>query len=283
MEWRPGSNRYRAHIPGGRFYLYAFTDGSFVTVNTQTNVFDVHYDWYTASEICVKNTTNAHSVYTKLTKLAKMEDDLGLTYTTIELPPNATSSAAYTSHLGLADAPTKGIRLTAEDEMVLTKLGYSVYFNQDDGYMYYKSKEKVVFYPNNTAHYIVAKNLKIVKTIEAMLQWLSNNKQTPLNVPHSSSGTIVPKGTPGSADSYSAEMPKGQKIGTMFEGIFLSAGFYWDEAQAKYVDSEGNWINIHPYPASTVSVGGAVKEFPNLPALANFIQQAKVNGSLKKK
>jgi|FAXJ01.1.fsa_nt_gi hypothetical protein len=191
---------------------------------------------------------------------------------TTPLPPPSPSKAVYKAHLGLNKPPAHTIRLTEEDEQIMTGLGFEPTMLGSD--VWYKHKtigDIVKFFPNDVAKIMFIKtnnSVVITKTppngIEKALAWLQANYSGATKSPIAS------------APQTSAS---GSKAGAMYEKYLVNKGFSWDAATGKYFQTGGEMghtdtIKIAPFPKSTFSDGntGETKTFGSLPALANFLK-----------
>ena len=183
------------------------------------------------------------------------------------LPPNATSKVAYKVHVGIDKPPTHTLRLTVEDEQLMSNAGFEVKMvGTDPWYIHKQTGDTVKFYPNNLAKIIfINTNNKVVvsKTIDDALAWIKEKFSAAV----------------GSTSPISAQPPstKGQKVGGMYEKIVADAGFVWDDTQGLYVNPNHNndTLLVKPFPNSTLTYGhsGAKSIFTSLPQMAVALQK----------
>lgn len=177
------------------------------------------------------------------------------------LPPNATSKASYKAHVGIDKPPTHTLRLTVDDEQLMSGAGFEVKMvGSDPWYIHKQTGDTVKFYPNNLAKIMFIKtNNKVVvtKTIDDALAWIKDK--------FTSTGSTSPISAP-------PPSVKGQKAGGMYEKIIADAGFVWDEASGAYINPDHNndTLLIKPFPKSTLTYGhsGAKSIFTSLPQMA---------------
>ena len=186
------------------------------------------------------------------------------TQTTAPLPPPANSKAVYKAHLGVNKPPAHTIRLTSEDEQIMTGLGFEPKMVGSDVWYIHKTiGDTVKFFPNDVAKILFIKtnnSIVITKKIEEALAWLQSSYAGATKSP------IVAAPHPGTA---------GSKAGAMYEKYLADKQFSWDAATGKYFHvSSGDTIKIYPFPKSTFYDGntGEQKTFGSLPALANFLK-----------
>ena len=182
----------------------------------------------------------------------------------IPLPPPSHSKAIYTAHLGLNKPPAHTIRLTTEDEQIMTELGFEpTMFGSDLWYKHKTIGDVVKFFPNDVAKimFITTNNKVIVtKKIGEALTWLQS---------HYAGATKSP--------IAAAPLPsiKGSKAGAMYEKFLSDKGFVWEPDAGRYVNANTlDIITISPFPKSEIYNTATHKEqtFGSLPALANFLK-----------
>lgn len=202
-----------------------------------------------------------------------------------QLPPNATSSAAYEVHSGLSYAPPTTVRLTKPDEDAIVKIGFNPKLIH--GMVWYIHKgtgDTVKFYPNNSAKVLFNSGkfasklsgsgskppIVITFTIPKMLQWLqqkytSETTVSPISEP-------APKATPEKSSTTSASAGQGGiNPGSLFNPQIQAAGFKWDQSTGTYIDGS-NSLLIKPNRSSLLYFGdGQMKQFKNLPELIAYL------------
>lgn len=296
MGWRQKSSSqyYKAYFSGAkRFQMYAFNDGTYLCTFNDTNAYKLFDKWNDCFNYCKSATDNAveYPDYNAAKEL--ISKSLGLPTTSTpkpsvkpsvpqsqpssvtptayspfgkELPPNASSKAIYTAHVGISIPPKNSIRLTKEDENTLTNIGFSPKIvGNDVWYIHNPAADTVKFYTNNQAKIIfVGQNSQptVTMTIEKMLAWLPTKYNT---------GGKSPLTSPTSSQISQAG---GSKAGSMFEKTITDAGFAWNPAKMNYSDGSSE-IVIDPYPKSTIkklNSGEILKTFNNLPSLASYLK-----------
>jgi hypothetical protein len=305
MVWRPSSRYYKAYFAGSkRFYLYAFSAGTFLTTFNDSNGFEVFSFLNNALEDCyaktstaipnpkaeegksyiglpLGNTPNASSVppvsntasptpnVLPFGAFMKGNPPIGMTATQSSLLANSPSKASYSAHVGINTPPKHTIRLTVADENMIKDIGFiPKMVGKDVWYIHQKTNDSVKFYPNNIAKAILVDKStitpQITLPIDQMLPWLHKN--------FDASTTKSPTNTP--ATTTTNVMSGGKKAGSIFEKWITNAGFKWDSIGNVY--SDGDYIiNISPYPASIIrriSDGFILAQFNNLPSLGNWLK-----------
>lgn len=179
------------------------------------------------------------------------------------LPPNATSQSAYKVAAGIDKQPNHTIRLTTQDEAIMTAAGFEPKMvGTDPFYIHKQTGDAVKFFPNNIAKILFLKtNNKIVvtKKIDDALEYIKTKFSA-------GAGAVSPISQP-------AVVSKGSKAGSMYEKILTDAGFEWEPNNGIYVSKHNNdTIEIRPFPKSKVTTADGIKTFGNLPALAAFLK-----------
>ena len=253
----------KAITPSGKKYkvIHAYTGGQedweFGSFNQAYNFINHNFGALTqVTDKSVKATIGATGV----------SPQIFAQQSTAQLPPPATSKAAYTVHAGIDKPPTHTIRLTTEDEGIMTSIGFEAKMvGTDPWYIHKQTGDTVKFYPNDTAKILFLKtNNKVViskPSIVEALAWLKE-KYT------AAAGAISPIAQP-------ASTAKGSKAGAMYEKMLLDAGFQYDQNTGTYIQAQnGDSIEIKPFPKSTFldSSTGQSKTFGSLPALAQFVK-----------
>ena len=186
------------------------------------------------------------------------------TQTAAPLPPPANSKAVYTAHLGVNKPPSHTIRLTTEDEQMMTGLGFEPKMVGSDVWYIHKTiGDTVKFFPNDVAKILFVKtnnSIVVTKKIDEALTWLQAKYAGATKSP------IIAPQQPSNA---------GSKAGAMYEKMLADKQFSWDAATGKYFNiGNSDTIKIFPFPKSTFYDGntGEQKTFGSLPALANFLK-----------
>lgn len=204
-------------------------------------------------------------------------------YPTGELPPNATSTAAYNVHSGIAKTPSTSIRLTAEDEQKLTDIGFSPkMIGSNVWYVHAGTGDTVKFYPNNMAKVIFVSmpNAGITNTIDKVLKWLPTkySKQV-TSSPIKTGASVVQPGMPSTPQVSPTAPTKGIQAGVMFAKDIQEAGFTWDAMGSEYVDylngpgSASNVLKIAPDRSSVLTFADGIKvPFQNLAQLVTYLK-----------
>lgn len=206
------------------------------------------------------------------------------------LPPNATSKAAYTAHVGIDKAPKSTIRLTKEDEEALKAIGFDPKIIGDDVWYIHKfAGDTVKFFPNGIAKLLITSkgggNLKapvVNYKTEEILKWLPTKYSLQTTKSPAITGASVPP-----AQMSGGGPEKGIKAGTMFEKTIADAGFIWDSMGNEYVDyPEGpgkysNVLKIAPNRSSVITFSNGSKQ--NFKDLASLIAYIKTSYPAQKK
>ncbi len=180
-----------------------------------------------------------------------------------QLPPNSTSQNAYKVAVGIDKPPKNTIRLTVEDEAMMTNAGFEpTMAGSDLWYIHKKTKDTIKFYPNNQAKILFLqgnKGITVTKTIDDALEWIKV-KYT------AGAGAISPLSKP-------VTTTKGVKATSMFDKFFADAGFVWEPTDGIYHNTmNSDTIEIKPFPKSTVITADGAKTFSSLPALAAYLK-----------
>lgn len=196
-----------------------------------------------------------------------------------DLPPNATSPAMYTAHVGISKSPTTTIRLTKEDEQKLENIGFVPKLVGDNvWYLHNGTHDTVKFYPNNVAKVFFASmpNAGITNSIEKVLKWLPTKYSNQITASPIKTGATV---QPAAAPVVPTASTKGIQPGIMFAKDIQEAGFTWDSMGEEYIDylngpgSEHNILKIAPDRSSVLTfVDGTKLSFPNLAALVTYLK-----------
>ena len=186
------------------------------------------------------------------------------TQTTAPLPPPANSKAVYKAHLGVNKPPAHTIRLTTEDEQMMTGLGFEPKMVGSDVWYIHKTiGDTVKFFPNDIAKILFVKtnnSIIVTKKIDEALAWLQSTYAGATKSP------IV------AAPQAST---KGSKAGAMYEKYLTDKGFVWEPNAGQYVNqNNSDIVLIFPFPKSIFSDAetGQQQKFGSLPALANFLK-----------
>jgi len=203
---------------------------------------------------------------------------LAYTPTGNDLPAYSPSKASYAMHTGIQTPPKHTIRLTKEDEALVTAAGFiPKMLSGDVWYIHKFAKDTIKFYPNNTAKLLFTSQSSTVpgvnfNNIEKMLVWVQKNYTS--TTTKSPLETGVPTAAPVAGG--------GTQLGSMMEKILISAGFAWNDATKTYEDANKpgapNTIVIKPNKASVLMVkpntayNDEVHHFANLLDLMTYIK-----------
>jgi len=179
------------------------------------------------------------------------------------LPPNATSQALYTAHVGIDGGVKKSIRLTEEDESKLVSVGFvPKMVGNEVWYIHKYNSDTIKFYADDSAFiikttYSVGKSkMKILEAINwALTHYAKNSGAT----------------SPDSLRHTTIDGSQNVKMGSMFEKHITNAGFRWDESSKSYIDGN-NKIIINPFPKSTLYIGDKIMTFNGLLDLIEFVK-----------
>lgn len=317
MGWREKGQYYKAYFNGSkRAMFYAFSDGSYLAITNEYNSFNPTTNWNAILEFTKALTENAlpypepekakahiaaGTSMAPITTLgtppsppspqltpqptsppaAPQTSVTPTAYPSVanQLPPNSTSSAAYSVHSGITSAPTKTIRLTKPDEDAIVNIGFSPkLINGLVWYIHKGTGDTVKFYPNNTAKLLFTSTgggkttiPVITFAIPKMLQWLqqkytSDTKTSPISAPTPKPSAPATPSTPATAPAATGINP-----GALFNPQIQAAGFKWDQSTGTYVDGS-NSLLIKPNRSSLLIFGsGQGKQFKNLPELIAYL------------
>lgn len=306
--WRKKGQYYKAYFPSNRLLFYAFTDGSFLISFDNSLTYNVTSNFPEALTSATAVAAGAQPYPEKDKAQAEINIALGKPPTSVspatpkapsapsapkapssfpatlkQLPPNSTSKAAYSLHVGIQSPPKHTLRLTKEDEDGLKAIGFEPFMVGED--VWYKHKfagDTVKFFPNNTAKVLftsggINKAPSINGTVDKILVWLPTK--------YNSNTIKSPIQTGASTSPLSTTPPptSGIKGGTMFEKTISDAGFFWQEAQQEYVDYVGqtqagnqtaNILKIAPNRSSVITfASGEQKQFKDLASLVAYLKK----------
>ena len=194
------------------------------------------------------------------------------------LPDYSPSKASYKMHTGIDSAPKHTIRLTKEDEALLTAVGFvPKMLSGDVWYIHKTAKDTIKFYPNNKAKLLFTSQSSTIPgvnfDIDKMLVWVQKNYTA--NTTKSPLETGVAKPAPAVAGG-------GIQLGSMMEKNLLAAGFTWNPTTMTYEDSNKpgnpNTIVVKPNKSSVLIVkpntayNDEVHHFANLLDLMTYIK-----------
>lgn len=240
------------------------------------------------------------SNFSKLTKYSKLDTGgLNIPSPTLDLkaeslPPHSPSKATYKAHIGIDKPPTHTIRLTAEDEQYLFIYGFHPKMEGENIYYLHEvSKDKIKFYPNNTALISFSSmhpsNNTVKKSIEDILVWTVDPYGSPvlfnlikLGYQPINQSKVKPEEKPEIKPEINPEeKPKikyanGFKLSSMYENMLSQKGFNWSPSSTMYINiKNGDAIYVQQNLKSIYSDGetGETSLFNSLPELAVFLKK----------